>query len=499
LDGVLLLALLAAAWLVYRPEAPHPLDYVDFPDNILTLKAHAGFMDRLRALMIVYGEHGRWSPVVLSLLAAQWSWFEWWTPGWQLVRFVILAGVTGLAYALFRRLGLTRVGAFAGAALLVVSPPAVMGWTRLSTAEPVGILFLLLAAHLALKTPSPATSWGIAALLLLLMWTKEIMVVAFIFPTLLVVQRGFAHGVAGSKRGVAAMLGPSLVAFAAGMVPIAWTLLQAPASAFAMRYGSADVAVADVVGPFLSGILPFAPRVEESPVTLLIVVGALAVLLLSGWHRTLLEPSGPRHGGRVLLLAIGPPILGALVYSPWPLYQLVYALPFLTAGALLLGQAVSSLWVSTAPWRALGTACVLTILSYALAQAANDTARTRALQAAVASAVSRVAGVPDVDTVLVAVAPEQFEARGNFGPRFWLYARARGLDWPFVRDLPCDQADRASGTAILVLRVSEMCGGLRSWTDSIVVPHARFAWPDPRPHVNSVRVDILLRPEGRTP
>lgn len=498
-DTAIVASLLLAAWLLYRPEIARPFDYVDFPDNILILKAHTGFLDRFQALMAAYQGHGRWSPVTMSLLAAQWSWFEWWTPGWQLLRFTLLGGATGLTYWLCRRLGLSASGASVGAALLVVSPPAVTGWIRLSTAEPVGLLFVLIASILALSPSSRGTSWSMAIMLLLLMWTKEIMTASFLLPILLatVVAPRLGSGRDASAERQFTRLVPCIVVFILGALPILATYLNAPVGAFATRYGNSSASIGDVIGATLTALLPFAPIANGNAMPLLIAVSSLLLLLLAGWYHTLLRRAPFRR--EILLLGIALPVTGAVIYAPWPDYLLVYALPFLLAGVLVIGRAVSSLAASTLPSRTVAVTCVGVVLSTSTAQAFNDASRTRALHMAVATTVRQVAGIPGIDTVLVAVAAEQFDARGNFGSRFWLYARAIDLRWPMIRDVPCDSVDRKPEAGTLLLRVNAMCEGARSWTDTITIPHRRFDWPNPIPRYDELRVDILRRREGAVP
>jgi hypothetical protein len=127
------LSLLVVAWQLYQPVVHRPFDYVDFPQYLPVLKAHETFIPRFLALTELQTQAGRWSPITIALLAAQWSWFGWQTVGWQLVRFALLGAGTALAYGLYRRLSLTVFGSFAAASLLILTPPAITGWTRLST------------------------------------------------------------------------------------------------------------------------------------------------------------------------------------------------------------------------------------------------------------------------------------------------------------------------------------------------------------------------------
>ena len=482
--------LLTLAGLLYRPWVIRPMDYVDFPENVLVMLANDGFVDRFVALTGVYLDHGRWSPVTLASVAAQWTWFEWWTPGWQVARFLVMSASVVLSHALARRLGLTTAGALAGAALLVVSPVAVPAWLRLSTAEPLGVLFLLLACHLALKRRSTFTSWAFAAALLIVMWTKEVMTAAFVFPVLLVflVREG---GLLGTPRWSPERwkwLAPAAFAFVIGSVPILWSWMNAPSGSFASQYAGRTVSALEIAGATIATWLPFAPVPAEWTLALPIALIAFLTLILAGWYEALRENALRAHRRVLLALAIWVPVAGALIYAPWPFYLLVYALPFMPAGSLLLAQGSSSL-TGTRLGRLAGMASLAVVLSLGLAQAANEASRTHALQQAFAESVHRVGELQGVDSVLVGVALEQFDSRGNFGPRFRTYAKMLGLEWPAVRDLPCN-ALPTSGNHVVVLRLNMMCTLPPNSRPSVVARYPRFAWPDPRPRRDSVAVSL---------
>jgi hypothetical protein len=482
-----LIVLLVVAWLLYRPELARSFDYVDFPENILILKSHGGFSERFRAISSVYAEHGRFSPITLAAIAAQWTWFEWWTPGWQLFRFVVMSGVVVLAYALFLRLGLAAIGAFTAASLLIASPGAVVGWTRLSTAEPLGIVWLLIACHLALRRPRFATASLFAVTVLGVLWTKEVMTAAFLFPLLLAIQAPAIALELSSPKKTLAWFVPAGVALMLGCIPIIHTWATAPVHSFAGRYGSSQLKFSDIAGAWMAALLPFAPIPTESIISLLIAVFAFLFLVVVGWRVTLAQNSSRRHG-LLLMTAITVPLAGALVYAPWPFYLMVYALPFTVAGALLSGQAVSSLFRADATGRITGGIGLAILLTYCLAQAANESRRTYALQQSFAASVRRVSELAGVDTVFVGVESGQFDSQGNFGLRFRLYAAMLGLEWPAVRDVLCQQLPSTPPPRVLVLRVNLMCEPAAQSQRRVISNYPRFVWPNPVPRRDSVLV-----------
>lgn len=481
--------LLAVAWLLYRPEFVRPFDFVDFPENVLILDAHEGFGGQFRALSRVYTAHGRWSPITFATIAAQWSLFERWTPGWQLFRFGVLSVVVVMAYQVFRRLRLTTIGAFAAASLLVVSPGAVVGWTRLSTAEPVGMVFLTAACLLAFQRRTFATASAFAMMLLGILWTKEVMTAAFLFPVILAAQaqQPATPEVRSTRRATFAWFVPSAVVFSLGAIPIVHTWASAPSDSFASRYGSVSFRLIEIVGASIAAWLPFAPIQADSLGALLLAITAFLVIVVVGWWEVLRSDMS-RLERLILTAAIVVPVAGALVYAPWPFYLLIYALPFTVAGSLVLGQAASSLLRSNAAGRLTGVVALITVLTFCLAQAASESARTYALQDTFAASVRRVAVMPGIDTVLVGVESGQFDSRGNFSPRFRTYATMLGLEWPPVRDVPCHQLPMTPGAHVLVLRLNLMCEPTPSPQLPVVTHYNRFVWPNPMPRRDSVVV-----------
>ena len=479
--------LLLVAWATYRPEVARPFDYVDFPEDVRVLKAHDGFVDQYVALSRVYVDHGRWKPVMNALLAGQWSLFGNWTTGWQLTRFAVMVGALFAAWSLMWKLRLDATGAFAACALLLFSPPATMGWLRLSTPEPIGVLLLAIACHVALGERSQQSAWMLALLLVSVMWTKEIMTVAFSLPLLLVLASNGDGTLGRLKYDPERLraLAPGALAGILAAVPVIYVWYASPPESFAARYAGNGISSADLLGGSLAAWLPFAPLPQPSSAALLVASTVFLLLLLSGWHQALRKEEPRIHHQAILLLALFVPVLGALFYSLWPYYLLVYAMPFGLAGSLITGQAVSSLRDK----RVLSLACLTIVLTFSLAQAANESSRLRALHGAFAESVTRVQAMQSVDTVLVEIAPDQYDQRGNFGPRFKTYAWMLGLNWPEVRDVPCG-AGEASQSGVIRLQLNLMCPGA-SAEPAIVKRFARFDWPDPRPRRDSVTVSFV--------
>src|SRR5512145_2741937 len=105
------------AFLLYRPDTAAPFEIVDFSETLPILTEGQGFTDRFQGLVSYYLQHGRAAFGLSAGLAARWSLFEWWTPGWQWARFLVCLAVVVLTWRLLRLLGASRAGAAAGAGL----------------------------------------------------------------------------------------------------------------------------------------------------------------------------------------------------------------------------------------------------------------------------------------------------------------------------------------------------------------------------------------------
>ena len=491
-DLTLIAGLVCAAWILYRPLNVRPFDYIDFPENIVLLQSGHSITDRFTIVLHSYEQHGRWNPVAIALLAVQWSLFGWWTPGWQLFRYVVMAMTTVFGYSLYRKLDLLPIGSFAAATLLVTSPAASQGWLRLSTAEPVGVLLVVAACHYALRSygdkEARRASWTVAVLLLLATWEKEMIAAAFVLPAILLLAVRTDGTLGRPRRGRIAFLVPSLIAIVAAGFPILLTLANSPANSFASAYGSVRPSAVSVIGSVLVSLLPFTPVSAEGGSRFGVVLVFVGLLVL-GW-RSLFQPSTRTvHLRQLLLLGLVTPLVGALAYSLWPFYVFVYALPFVVGGALVLGGAVTSLTMSRPSWRLIGTIAFAVVVWTSFATAFNETQRTLATQAVVAETVTRISAMPNVDSVLVAVADDQFAASGTFSPRLSLYARALRIPWPAVRDVRC-ATDSTPSPALrtVALWFSVMCSPPKNGIPLLSAPYRRISWSKPFLLQDSVRV-----------
>ena len=150
------------AFLLYRPDTDAPFEIIDFSETLPFLTDGQNFGERFRGLVGYYLQHGRAAFALSAGLAAKWTLFEWWTPGWQWTRYVVGLTVVVLAWHLFRALGANRFGAAFGATLFIVSETVAPGWLRPSVNEPFGTLLLLAASLLACRYQDTLRPWKLA-------------------------------------------------------------------------------------------------------------------------------------------------------------------------------------------------------------------------------------------------------------------------------------------------------------------------------------------------
>lgn len=501
--GLALLGILAAAWAIYRPEVKRPFDFVDFPETLLILQRHAGFVGQFVELTRSLLVHARLNLFVYALIAAKWSLFGWWTPGWQLTRFATMGLIVVLSYVLLRRLRLSVPGALAGASVFVVAPAAVRGWIRLTSAEPVALLLLLAAALLSHAWPGArrkvAVGASIAVLAVLVVWTKEVLAVGLAFPLYLLLTARPTGELAAPRidRSNIGVIATTVGAAGLAMIPVLWAYLHAPAASYGHWFGSASPSVFDLLAMAFAGLVPFLPAGNAGFGMLLVNLGYWGVLLAA--LPIAFRSGRPRsHSAWLLLLAIGLPFLGAALYLPWPNFQLVYAVPFLFGGVLLVAMAVSALCAHGAAGRGVAAVAWCLVLAYAVPEAVTEARRVEAIQISTSELLPRVAKESKVDSVFVAAPQAVLDQRGLFGPRLFMYAQATGQPWPATRDVSCEVASRAAATSpsTVVVWSTFMCGGAERRGEVIRAEYPRIDWQTLRPVTDSMRFDILRAPSS---
>src|SRR5918995_1090241 len=186
---------IALTAIIYLPFAARPFDVEDFGEFLPLLRNNPTFLAQLKALLRYYVEdQGRLNVVPYFFIVTKWLFFGWHVPLWQTARFLEMWLIVIGVYVVLRELGVARFGALCGAALFVVAPPGMAAWVRLTVAEPLGTLLLLLATHLAIGYQQDER-WrlraiGIVLLLLATAFTKEMLLAAVPFVLAVACSRG---------------------------------------------------------------------------------------------------------------------------------------------------------------------------------------------------------------------------------------------------------------------------------------------------------------------
>jgi len=500
----------AIAALLYAPFATRPMDVLDFPNFVPLLRDNPTFLTRLTALVHYYEDQGRLNIIPYFFIVAKWSLFGMHMALWQTTRFIQMWLIVIGAYVVLRDLRVSRFGAVSGSALFVVAPAAMIGWERLTIAEPLGTLLLLLATHLAARYQADER-WRLRALsivvaLLAIAFTKEMLLV--VVPFVLAVAcslspDGRFEPMRATRRNsyLVALAGAVLLLAAVG---IAWVALHAKADALAGQYGKAAISIEQVLAPFLLFSVPgYSLAFPGLPVLLLLADLGFVVILALGWGLALTRaadiPEALRRLGIPLLLLLP----GALIYIPWKNLQSSYGLPFLLAPALLLGYALTAL----EKYRVRGLVPIQALTIVALAACGISAHRYGsqylALQRVNADVAARIAGSSDQDSTLFTVTSWSRLARVGPGPtmgRYVLATTGRALATP-VRDILCGQLDTAlrAGSNLLIVSYDFRCGSLSrpDWSIRRYFPYLDLSTL--RLGVDSVRADLLLYRRGSKP
>ncbi|HEU4454877.1 MAG TPA: hypothetical protein VFR81_17575 [Longimicrobium sp.] len=494
-----LAVLLLAAVLVYRPWLTAPFSILDFSEFLPILREGGSFGERLAGLVRYFAGHGRSAWVTYAWISLNWSLFGDWSAGWDGMRFALMSGVVALAFAFLRRAGCPPFAAAAGAALLVVATPAQEGWTRL-TGEPLGLAALLGAALLALGYQE-APRWAgraisMALLLGAAVLAKEVLVVcAAPVLALALFRRGGGVGWPETSRRNLVLAGAAAAVLAGAAAVVLSTFGATPAEGYAQSYGDGGMnllrykAHLRLIGLPLSRTLPDAARVAAL---------LLVTVMAAGWAAHLWDRG--RRGSRaaVLLAALSVPVLGALVYLPWPRMERFYAFPFLAGPVVLLAVAVAALARRTHPARVLlPVAAALVLAGFDAAAHADESRAVRQVNAAVAR---EIGGLRGTDSVYVAVPGHVMPAQAwqGHGPTLRRYAVATGLasgPAPAVADVRCEEGiGRWTGAArpAAVVSFAHLCGPLPGATVVIERAHGYVDLLGMRRREKTRRADVGL-------
>ncbi|HKJ02950.1 MAG TPA: hypothetical protein VJ997_10860 [Longimicrobiales bacterium] len=497
------LALGALAAVVYRPDRPLPFDVWDFREFLPILQARQGLLDRYVGLLGYYTSHGRMNPLFYFTFALQYQAFGENAYLWQLARFALMWVDVGLVMVLARRLGMGATGAALAGGLLVVATPAVRGWVQLM-AEPMALAALLVAALAAVEYQVVERyGWRaavIALCVLAALLSKEVVGGLGAAVVLFAVTGWSRPPGAGarwfSRRNLVLASATLLAAVAVGaMILVIRSGDQA--TGYGMAYGSAPLSAGRYVGNVVASTEVVHPEGRAAMgllypanlLVLLMVLLGLAAAVRRGVAR------------RRLALAVGlgmlPPVLGALLYLPWPKFDAFYGLPLFVGPALLMGAACDALVRSRGARRWLAVVASVLTLGYAAIPASRSTEIAAAALVLNEQIARTLAALPPGDTVLVmgpTAGPRVLTVRAD-ELRDYAVARrfADPAELPTVVDTPCERyfevglLDRPSMAA---LTYSYGCGTFPTSDVEFTAPFAWRDWISLERMVDSLKADL---------
>lgn len=498
--GLLAVAGVALALLLYRPWEGRPFAILDFSEFLPLLRGHTGFAARLGALVHYYlFEHGRLNLASYVALAAKWTVLGADPIRWQWARFIEMGMLVGATYWLLRRLGADAIGAAAAAALFICGHTAEDGWMRLTMGEPLGLLFLLAAAVVADRYLRTTDRWRapvIAVLVVLAILAKEMLFGAVPFVVLVAVARDAEGRLAWPRldRRTRALLVWVTAGTGVALAAVAWAARGVGAAGFSASYGATSVSASRYLSLWQQIITPTGVRPGLAtwllPANLMLLAVCGAGIRLA-WR----DPLARVHLRLVLALGAGLPAIGAALYLPWPYFNLFYGLPFLIGPALVLATAVTSLRAAGRGPAVAAAAGVAVLIAFAGASAAR-TARTDATRQRVDGDVAAALPGRAADSIVVIEPFLPQQAWQGTGPTLARYAVAMGLapHLPPATDVTCDQAARmlAAGPGRdLFISYSDRCGRLRTVDRRIVHAYRYLDLPGLRLATDTIEADIV--------
>jgi hypothetical protein len=501
------------AWALYRPWVQRPFDILDFSEFLPLLRQHESTVDRLAAFVSYYAAQGRVNVLQYVAIVAKWAMFGWDSRGWQLTRFVLMVFIVIGVYAVLRRLRVTATAAAIGASLYVCGQAASQGWMRLTMGEPLGFLFLILAAIVAAGYQSSrrptASALLISFLVALALLSKEMLVAGIPFVLAIACCRrpDGSFGVIGVTRRNAILVSLLAIGSAAILLPIAVVALSTRGTSFTSSYGTTSPSIWRFLGSILVTALPGFPTQSEH-VSILILPANLLFLavLVVGYQRSFLRGAPDRDDLWVrTVIALSLPVSGAILYQPWPYFLRFYAIPFALGLVFILAAGVSLAERHSRRSATLAYAGCAGIFFFCSVSAYQE-ARTAEAKQYVNARLSQVlTTLPPWQPVVVAVRqapPQAWQGPGATLRRYTLATSALtvGADLPPVTDSVCartpeEMTSRLRDTTLI--SYGELCGLLAHPTRRISQRFSFFDWRTLSIRPDSFTVDVWNADQGR--
>jgi hypothetical protein len=401
--AVALLVLLTL--LIYEPWVDRGFDIADFSEFQPILEAHETVLGRYSALVDYYATHGRWNALSYAFLSLKWSLLGPNPVAWQWLRFFQMTLILVMLLGILSALRLRAAAALSATAIFALSGAAVNSYIRLTLGEPLAVSCFLLAILLSISYQR-SSGWrlsapAIALLLGGIVAAKEVLVLLVPFVLLI----ALAWGGEGWTKPVRSRRNAHLLIWSFGSIGVSsvfvvLALLRQDPDAFVSEYGAAPGGIVQLAALAAYMAMPV-HRAIPSPFFMMLYPGNLILLVLLLATAVLWWRGRGRSDWVTVAASIGMPIIGAIVYSPWPSIGEFYALPFVLGTAMLV--AISLHYAVVSDRRIGWAASSLAIVAIAYcAVAADASAKARFAQRVIHNrAVGLIATASYADTVVV--------------------------------------------------------------------------------------------------
>ncbi len=482
---VVLLLLYAAV--VYQPWNSMLLPVTDFGTFLSERGVSGSVAEHFVNLTRYYSIDGRFCLVPYLDFALATKAFGVWPQGWYWMYFVINCGMLILARAFFLRTGVGRTAGMIALLLWATMSPTAEAWIR-PTGEPFAMIFMLIALKLV-HNYCDSTDWKRRGILVALcavgiIYSKEVLVV--LLPGIWLVSRlrfesGRWRWASWSPRDAFLFL-VVLAATLLALVPVAYVALTAPQNNYASQYGHTLHPIYASLRRLESLAIPALPRLHRL-INIVVDPGWTLLFVLPNliWIRLVL-------GGlvaakrRILWPAVVCVVwisLGLLVYSPWPITDEFYMLPFAFAAMFLGAHALTHI---IGPTRTRAAAII--IASGILVVSSGVEGRTvvlhRQLRAKLYARVIDDLAVHPASATLIGATPEPAPVRRSWANNIKGFGDAtRGLKISGAKDVSCADAKTAleSRSGIVAVSTGWGCGKLIPNSSEIRESVPRYQWP----------------------
>lgn len=479
------------ALLLVAPWARQAFAVWDFGELLPLLAGGEGFVEAIRSLAEYYRADGRANYLTYAQIALTWQVAGDSAIAWQVQRALLMILPAVLFVIVSWRLGGTPVVAGLGGLLVTLGASAMEGWTLLM-GEPLAVVLLLLMVVAAAGYRESGKWRGravwIGCLALAVMQTKEVLGVCIPPVVVLAICLEPGRGIRMPRmdRRTFWLAGALAVALMLELAVLLPALTHLQAEGYAGGYGADGLGLARVGSLALAMQLPMWFSGSGLGTLLYPANAAVCLLLLLGAGRFL--RTRPLRAPGILILGVLP-LIGALIYAPWPRYAPFYGLPFWFGGAGLIVAAGSVLSRRSRGGAIAATGLLVVAVGFT-AIAADRALKERHAHSALAEVL--VQELPDwsgVDSVFVVGPPTGPRRWPVTGPELHRYAVAFGAGAdtpPPMVEISCGEAAARLRDGLyraVLLNSAQSCGPLpirtgihvaryqyRDWLNFSIVP-----------------------------